>query len=496
LVCKWTEEEYEIVLDCLKSGMTYSDASKILLENGFRRTGVAIKSFLTKKGLCRTNIIQGNEVLFNFPQTLTSEQRKYAKLYLETNSEQKVAETFDIDLATLREELWLAYKKGVNLSPYRFTPVAPVGFDLKKSTIQHNQDGEIQRWDRVAPNCETFDDTWKPTAPDGYQIKKATIQVNGDGKIIQQWNQMRPEEEMVLDFAEFCEQRIPQSESDLVAPTNVREEYLLEIPIFDIHHGMLAWAKETGANYDHKISRHLQVASAKILFDHFGAVNTVVVYLGGDNQHVDNMSSKTTKNENHLDTDSRYARIAWCTYETNVTMIEEAKKIAKNIVVFVLSGNHDNVSAVHLSIQLHAYFRDDPQVDIKVDPEIHKFFQWKTNAFCITHGNTNDKRIATYALQQVIRRNMQNVERVMVRMGHLHKRLRTPPYGLTEEDGVVIERFPTIAAQEAYSVEAAYTSLRATSAILWHDAWGRYGGREVSLGEILKKYPYNKQRSN
>ena len=75
----------------------------------------------------------------------------------------------------------------------------------------------------------------------------------------------------------------------------------------------------------------------------------------------------------------------------------------------------------------------------------------------------------------------------------MHKRGKSAPNGLTEEDGVVIERFPTLAAQEAYSVQMAYTSLRATSAILWHDRWGRSGGREVSIGEILDKYPIEKK---
>lgn len=61
---------------------------------------------------------------------------------------------------------------------------------------------------------------------------------------------------------------------------------------------------------------------------------------------------------------------------------------------------------------------------------------------------------------------------------------------LVEEDGVIIERFPTLAAIEAYAVDAAYTSLRTTSATLWHkDYAGRQGLREVTVGEILERFP-------
>ena len=77
-------------------------------------------------------------------------------------------------------------------------------------------------------------------------------------------------------------------------------------------------------------------------------------------------------------------------------------------------------------------------------------------------------------------------------MGHLHKQGRKTPDMLTEEDGVIVERFPTIAAQEAYSIEGGYTSCRATSASLWHHKHaGRYGFREITVGEILERYPYD-----
>lgn len=488
-MAKWTKEEQRIVLDGDKSGYTSSDISTILSDAGFSRSASAVRNWLCSN----RNTDPVPEDPDPFPGSLTPRQRECTALYVQTGSEKEVAETLELDIPKVRETLWAAHLKGVDFRPDRFSPVAPVGFNLKKSTVQHRNGEEMQRWDRVAPASELFDESWEPKAPDGYKVKKSTIQIDSAGRIVQQWSQLRADEERVLDFEEFCRNRITPAKSVDLSPKKVKEEFLLEVPIFDLHHGMLAWGAETGENYDHRISRHLQVSAAKILFEHFGAVNTAVIYLGGDNQHIDNMQSETTRSGNRLDSDSRYARIAWCVHETNVTTIEEAKKFAKKVIVFVLSGNHDDTAAIHLAIQLQAYFRNDPQVTIRTEPELHKFFQWQSNAFCITHGHTNDKRIATYALQQVIRRNMLGVERVMVRMGHLHKRHKTPPMGLTEEDGVVIERFPTLAAQEAYSVEGAYTSLRATSAILWHDKWGRYGGREISLGEILNRFPIPKK---
>jgi len=327
--------------------------------------------------------------------------------------------------------------------------------------------------------------------PAGMVLNSASIHVSKDGKT-SGWYKGTAHQFTVPELAAFLRQRIPVNKLNLPKVSTNNSGYMLMWPIYDPHHGMLAWADETGNDYDHKISRHLQVSAAKILFSSFGRVKRAVIILGGDNQTSDNRSSLTEKSKNSLDTDTRYPKMAWCTYETSITCIEVAEHFADEVYVVVLSGNHDYHAAIHLTITLHAHFRNSPNVTIDISPEKHRFFRWGNTVFMATHGDTPDKRIATYALQQVIRRGMArdcDVERVRVLMGHLHKKEKKTPDLLTEEDGVVIERFPTLAAQEAYSIEGAYTSCRATEANLWHHKHGRHGGREITIGEILERYP-------
>ena len=327
--------------------------------------------------------------------------------------------------------------------------------------------------------------------PAGMELEKASVLTDGDGNVKLVWHKGKGISSSVDDFAQFCEQRIPANKVKLPKVNKSNKHLMLEWPVFDPHHGMLAWADETGTDYDHKISRHLQESAGKILFQSFGRVRRTVIILGGDNQTADNSQGVTEKSGNVLDTDTRFAKMVWCSYETSVTCIEMAANFSDEVYVFVLSGNHDPHSAIHLTIQLHAYFRNVQNVKIDTSPEKHRFWRWGSTVFMGTHGDINEKRVAPYMMQQVIRRGMAHepVERMMVRMGHLHKRGRKTPDMLTEEDGVIVERFPTLAAQEAYSVEAGYTSVRATSANLWHDRHGRYGGREITLGEILERHP-------
>jgi ribosomal protein L31 len=386
------------------------------------------------------------------PESLTDAQRAAVHAYFDNNyNERAAARSLKISRQAVRQHLWLAYRKGVALKPDNFTEHAPAGFGLSHSTV-HVVNGEIrQEWQRIKP--------------------------------------------LVSDqaLAEYLSQRVPASIVELPEIKRSNKDLMLEWPVYDMHMGMLAHERETGANYDCKIARHLQVCAGKILFQSFGPISEAVIILGGDNMHTDNRSGLTEKSGHVLDTDSRFYKMVWAAYETAVSCIEIAAHFAERVKVIVLSGNHDYHSAIHLSVQLSAHFRNhQDRITIDTSPERHRFYQWGNQVFMATHGDVNAKRIGAYSLQQAIRRGYASDPkmRLYVRMGHLHKREKRVPDLLSEDDGVIIERFPTLAAQEAYSVEGAYTSVRATAANLWHKDHGKFGYREVAIGEILERFPY------
>jgi len=385
------------------------------------------------------------------PDTLTDKQKAAVLAYHENNSsERAAAKALGISKQAIRQSLFLAQRKGALLKPDSYCEHAPAGFEMTHGTL-HIIDGEVkQSWPRIKPAISTE------------------------------------------DLAEYLSQRIPISTLKLPELRQCNENLMCEWPVFDAHHGMLAWAAETGNDYDHKISRHLQIGAGKIIFGAFGPIQKATIILGGDNQTSDNKSGMTEKSGNIVDRDSRFQKMIWCSYEAAVSCIEIAANFAQQVEVIVLSGNHDYHSALHLTIQLHAHFRAQKRITINISPAKHRFYTWGKNVFMATHGDISEKRIGSFALQQTIRQGFafDPDMRLHVRMGHLHKAGRKTPDMLVEEDGVIIERFPTLAATEAYAVDAAYTSLRTTSATLWHkDYPGRQGLRDVTVGEILERFP-------
>lgn len=331
-------------------------------------------------------------------------------------------------------------------------------------------------------------DGYSPVAPAGWSSTFKTVQYNGKGEVIQTWDRVRPDEETAEQFWAFLDQRTPVLNCIIPPPENVNENLMLEWLLMDHHLGMYAWAEETGSDYDLQIARELITRAAQKIFSQHGNVQKAIIVLGGDNLHADNRSAQTEKSKHHLDVDSRYPKSADYIEETMTTAIEIALSRANEVEVVVLSGNHDYHSAIWLARVLRAYYRKNPRVTVNTSPEKHKFSRFGSTYFMYTHGDTgNNNRLSSYLMNHIIKEGLQGIDRMYVRKGHLHKRGRNVPPGLTEEDGVVVELFPTLCAPDSYAHEQAYQSARATVANIWHRKYGQRSRMELGVAELMEE---------
>lgn len=323
-------------------------------------------------------------------------------------------------------------------------------------------------------------------------IKATSTLTNADGEVILKWTKADASAPDFEQLVKFYTDHIPPSKLKVPKLKATNKNLMLEWPLFDVHHGMRAWEKETGNEYNCQIAKHLQVSAGKILLATFGYVKRITIILGGDNQTSDNRSGKTERSGNIVDTAGRFGEIIWSCFEAAVSSIETACLFADEVYVIVLSGNHDYHSALFHSMALNAHYRNIDKVTVDTSVAKHRFYSWGHRVVMTTHGDINEKRVGPFALQRAIRAGYAKDDqmRLHVLMGHLHTASRKTPDLLHQEDGITIERFNTIAASEAYSVDGAYTSCRATDATLWHkEHAGRYGNREVTVGDILDRFP-------
>lgn len=382
---------------------------------------------------------------------LTKRQRQCAKAYQELGSIQKAADSIGINYKTV----WYHLKQheartGQLLSPEDFHEHSPIGYLPGKTTqeIRYTDEG---------------------------------------GEVVREWLRSEPSAQDYEMFLTWLEKRTPNLKATLKKPKEHRKDLMLEWMLMDHHLGMHSWAKETGADYSIKLAQTLINNAAAKIFELHGPVQKAVIVLGGDNQHADNRSNVTEKSGYTLDVDTRYAKMVDAMWASMVTAIDIALTKAMEVEVLILSGNHDFHSAINLSRILAAHYRDVPRVTINTSPEKHKFLRWGTTAFMYTHGDTGTpNRLAGYMLNWLIDAGWTGIERKLVRKGHLHKKGKLTPPGLTEESGVAIEMFPTLAAPDAYAHEQAFVSQRATIANMWHANHGLRSRIELGVRELLE----------
>lgn len=164
--------------------------------------------------------------------------------------------------------------------------------------------------------------------------------------------------------------------------------YMLEISIPDLHMGKMAWAKETGyGNYDLKIAEQCFEDALESLLERTCsyAFDQVVLVVGNDLLHTDNRQG-TTEAGTPVDTDGRYHKAFYKTRLMITRAIERLRKVAP-VVVKIVSGNHDYLSAWHLGDSLECTFAKCQDVQIDNSPTSRKYHQFGQVMLMFTHGH-------------------------------------------------------------------------------------------------------------
>jgi hypothetical protein len=385
---------------------------------------------------------------------LTERQKEVFKIYqdLEYNEERTV-DKLGISLTNVRKTLFYVAKKGFPITPAQ------------------EGEGEFEI----------------PAAPPGYNIKKSTIQGDKNKGTVRWWHRVEAGPDLYEQFIKGLEARCPVIPEITKGPKTFDPNIMVEWKLMDHHMGMYAWAEETGNDYDINIAKDLVIKSAKKIFGRTGPVDTAVIILGGDTLHMDNRTAETERGKNRLDVDTRFAKAAWCAEGTMLQAIDIALGVAKNVIVIVLSGNHDYHSAIWLSRILAAHYKNNDRVTVDTSPKKHKHFRWGSTFFTYTHGDNNVlKKVPALMLNEIIKRNLTGIIHKRARIGHFHQQKKDMPPGLVEQDGVFVELFPTLAAIEAYGVEAGYQNTRATICDFFHKKYGKNGGIELGIMELME----------
>ena len=369
------------------------------------------------------------------PKDLTDRQLEIREAYYDNNcSETKTLEQLGISVQALRKHLYLCAKKGYRIDPDAFCEHAPAGWGMFMSTIQSNNEGVVQRWDRV-----------------------------------------KPFENNLASLLEYLKTRVPVNPISITAPKNCDPNIQLEWTLADVHYGMLAWDKETGADYDIEIAQDLIRGSAEEVFGRTGKIKSLMLILMGDNFHTDFFESRTEKSGNILDVDSRYPKIIRTGVELYINVIEYGLQFAEYEKVTILYGNHDKQTSSVLPLILHYYFKNEPRVDIDLSPAKQHYNYWGCVATTYHHGDgTNKNRLCGDFTRHVAMQGIPGIKYFYVKVGHTHGEL------VEDINGVTYEIVPSPVAKDAYAKGANFSAKRASVATLYHKEYGEIGRYSIT----------------
>jgi len=259
------------------------------------------------------------------------------------------------------------------------------------------------------------------------------------------------------------------------------EKNLLEISIFDLHIGKLAWGGETFENYDVKIARKRFLGSIETLlrraegFDY----ERILFPIGNDFFNSDTMENTTTKGTPQ-DEDLRWQK----TFDVGVRLLVDAIDMLREagvpVDVVVIPGNHDFERSYYMGSYLSAWYKSDPHVSINNHASPRKYYRYGNTLLGLTHGSEEKEASLPMLMATDIESKPYWTDTKFHEwhVGHIHRK-RTVQYDinksrlLNEDLGVTIRYLSSLTGTEEWHHKKGFVgSTKAADGFVWNHEFG------------------------
>jgi hypothetical protein len=278
----------------------------------------------------------------------------------------------------------------------------------------------------------------------------------------------------------------PAPNFDLLTDRDGDENNLLEICIFDLHLGKLAWGSETNENFDVNIaSERFMNAIYKLLNRVRGySYSRILFPIGNDFFNVDNLESTTTAGTPQHE-DVRWQRSFKMGCKLVVDGIELLKQQGVPVDVVIIAGNHDQQRSYYLGSHLEAWYRNDPMVKIDNREKLRKYYRFGDVLLGFTHGKY-ERESALPMLMATEEESIKDWAQTKFRewhLGHIHRK-RTNRYNfkiskdvdLDENFGITMRYLSSLTGTEHWHYKMGFVgAIKAADAFVWNDEAGLLG---------------------
>lgn len=320
-----------------------------------------------------------------------------------------------------------------------------------------------------------------PLLPPGHRYSGVSTLLDGDGNVRAQWQKTNVSKEQYREallraVAEVAE---PYRGEAMPAPTpDVDADLLAVYCLGDPHLGLLAWSRESGMDHDLDIGKRELFAGVDHLVAEAPAADTALILSLGDLVHFDNEAGTTTAGTKQ-DADTRWFKVMIETVWTMRRCIDRALEKHRQVIGWLIRGNHDRHASAGIAIALAMYYEDNPRVRIDLTPDPYSWLRFGKVLIGANHSDENSKPEKLAGVMACDRAEDwgQTLYRYML-CGHLHHTFAK------EEMGVLVERFPTLAPKDAWHHAKGYRAQQSMCVDVYHREYGRRSRRTVGIRQL------------
>jgi len=265
------------------------------------------------------------------------------------------------------------------------------------------------------------------------------------------------------------------------APRVGDENNLLEISIFDLHMGKLAWGGETGENYDTKIARERFLTAIEKLIQRASGFqySRVLFPIGNDFFNSDTIFNTTTKGTPQ-DEDLRWAK----TFNVGVKLLVDAINMLKQtgvpVDVVIIPGNHDFERSYYMGKYLEAWFNNDPVVWINNGASPRKYYHFGNVLLGLTHGSEEkESSLPMLMATDIESKPLWSVTKFHEwHVGHIHRKRNVKfeinkSRELNEDLGVTVRYLSSLTGTEEWHHKKGFVgAIKAADAFIWNFEFG------------------------
>jgi hypothetical protein len=359
----------------------------------------------------------------------------------------------------------------------------PDGFKVRK--VAQRGDGSV-----IAVQSVPSGRAASPAVPDGHEVAGVSTLFGSDGKIAGQWVKTHQSAAASFDMLDAITRHVKLTvpAAPRVAPPPSAPAFADLLNAFvwgDPHIGLLAHARETGANFDLKIACRELRRSADLLVGRAPRAGHALFVDVGDLWHAQDDRQVTPRGGNKLDVDGRKSKILEEGLATLEYMLNVLLETHETVTAVIVPGNHDPDMAVITRVYLAAVYRNEPRMKIldNADPWIyHRFGQ---NLFLLNHG---DKKVKPQELGEIMLSDRPTdtgecAHRVAL-TGHVHhKNVQEFRWGRWES-------FNSLCAADFWHHAEGYRSARLVECITYDRQYGEVARHRVTHAQLTDSlYP-------